>query len=421
MTHPCSRLQRPRLQQLSLGYRIAVFAGFLVHIYIVTCDYFLFETMTEYSSESLRRSRSFEQLPSLSVCVPYTDILDYERLQQVMGESVCRSDQLVQRTLIHSRLTIRQVFDLTPSPQELMASCYFRVKDGFLLSWFPQSSCEDLLRVDRFFTQHSMCYVVRPNLSFQVSIENARISLSSPSVLYGFQLSRRFHLTNQFAVSVFYGELPYKSQRLAAMFDRMSDFQRQVVHFRAVMLSFFWTQKKLLPPPFDTRCHNVSRCLEECWSVIEDRVDRILYERFVTEESMQEQSKRRVVSFADLEQNASMRRQLEVLTDLCADTCVGSWCDYSHTVTQLDASRTVVWGNESLSLYVKSEKMPGVTAQSLPRVDPMAFLVYLSSCLEVWLGMHFSSTSSLALRLMRKLRKMRRRRRRQARRLRRPV
>ena len=395
-------------------YRWLAFIGLLVHVSwsVVSDGYFRYQTTTEYTTERMHQKNHYDMIPNLNLCLRITDILDYVSLNNVTGHQWRRSEDFAQWSHLHSQLTLRQMFEFTPKTRELMSLCFYRIKDGFILSLFPSISvCQELFEVDRYFAQQYMCYIVRPKFPF--SLANARAALTSPSTLFGYTLGPKFAGVNKMLVSIFYGSYPFVAQHYSSIIYRLIDYDHLIPYYRSIRFTYYWFMRHLLPPPYDTMCHDRDKCMHDCWQSLESKIGSVFYDRIVPEtEDTQQQFNldRCVVSYDDMD-NQTIRQLLRKGTCECDDRCRGMWCNYDYSVTQLDASRTSLKNNESLSVYAKSERAPGVLAISLPRIDVMAFLVYLSNCLEIWLGVHFVSCSQAAWRQAeQRLRRWRRRR-----------
>ena len=388
---------------LSSLFQICAFAGFLFHVYVVCCSYFSYSTTTSYGIESTFGDTISTEIPNLAVCVRYTDILDYERLERVLGKRFPRTNTDMDMADLQSNLTLRQIFDLTPSANSTLSSCFYRNHDGFLLDSHQRSMCQQIFTVERFFTEHYMCYVFRPDRKFDFPIANSRLSLHAPSIFYRIQLSDLFNGSDQILTSVYYDAYPYVSMTYGWVINRLEDFPKSIAYYRAVTFTYYWAEIKLLPLPYDTACLDMSHCSDTCWRKMEEIVDRVVYFRIVPEHKF-EHMERKHVNHYDL-LNETTRGLLLSEVERCSQLCWRPWCSDRYTVTEQDGSRRSIRGNDKLSVYVKSEKLPGVLTVALPKIDLMAFLVYVSSCLEIWLGVQLVTISKLYKRLEKKIRR----------------
>ena len=87
-------------------FRIWAFAGFLFHVCVICCMYFSYSTTTRFGIESSSDPDTISSdVPNLAVRMRYTDILDYERLEHVVGKRMQRSNNFMDMADLQSNLT----------------------------------------------------------------------------------------------------------------------------------------------------------------------------------------------------------------------------------------------------------------------------------------------------------------------------
>lgn len=376
----------------------------MFHIYIISSSYFRYATITSFSTRDGKEQETINNMvPNLALCMRYTDILDYDRLHRLTGKRFSRSEAFPKRAHIQSQLTLRQLFDLTPAADSTLSACYYRSDDGFLFDLHYRSVCQQIFSIERFYVNQFMCYLFRPDSRFDFPLSIAKKTLLSPSLYYGVRLSNLFWGMDFFIASVFYNDYPFVSLHYAPGMRRMEVFAASIPYYRAATFTYYWIQNELLPVPYDTACMNTQACSDDCWDRMESMIDRVSYFRIVPENKYDHMD-RQHVNYNDL-MNGTKRNMIASEMKRCRSLCSGSWCSYSYTVTELQASRRAHLPNESMSVYVQSERMPGVFAIAMPKIDLMAFLIYLSSCLEIWLGAHLLTISRLYKRLEKRIRR----------------
>lgn len=63
---------------------------------------------------------------SLSICVPYIDVLDYDELLKITKIDYLKIKRHERSLIIQDSLTLKQVFDYTPGNQTIIKACALR-------------------------------------------------------------------------------------------------------------------------------------------------------------------------------------------------------------------------------------------------------------------------------------------------------
>ena len=129
----------------------------LYHISSISNKYFKYDTNTLLEVKQPRRIDP----PSFTLCVKYLDISDIKNLSTtVFG----RADEEVYAT----NVTIKQIFEHTPSTDEVFSSCLLSYPHTLTLKRFKGNDCLNVFRVEILYTR--LHIVARLRLASDLSV-----------------------------------------------------------------------------------------------------------------------------------------------------------------------------------------------------------------------------------------------------------
>lgn len=131
---------------LSYVFRIGCLIGCSVQLTVITCDYFLFKTLTALVvavPEDLT-------LPEMSACIRYPDIISTSDYKRDKGIDLPEVRTLEELKIIESTLTIGDIFKYTPSNESLFMSCAHRHATKYGMSELIGQECDQIFKVRRF-------------------------------------------------------------------------------------------------------------------------------------------------------------------------------------------------------------------------------------------------------------------------------
>lgn len=133
--------------------------GCFIQLQSTLVAYFSYSTITRTASQSPR----ILEIMSLSLCVSYADMLDPKYIENLVPLKFWKLSRDERRAAIQDFLTIKQIFDATPSNESLMSGCAIRSKSPRVL-YRPKTidECHSLIKVKKYYTQEFMCYMFIP-------------------------------------------------------------------------------------------------------------------------------------------------------------------------------------------------------------------------------------------------------------------
>ena len=135
--------------------------GLLYQIIEISTSYFAFDATTTVTMEMPNKV----DIPALSVCWRYGDIIDLDALRRKNSEIPVfdfTNDETIKNSgwTVQSMATVRQVYDFTPSLDNTFADCIIRVPQCYSAQRFNVSECRKQFTVIQFFTMVSFCFAM---------------------------------------------------------------------------------------------------------------------------------------------------------------------------------------------------------------------------------------------------------------------
>lgn len=262
----------------SLIVRFVCIMGFVWQVTNVSNSFFQYKT----TSKVLLNSRETRILPQIQLCFTYSDILQIERLNRLLGTSYVRTNDPMAVKRMQSNLTIAQILRSVPSHNESIASCTFRdPQDGLLMLERQGNNCLSFFLVRRYYIQSYVCYIISfTQKTDSFSGKQVANSLHQPGVLYGVALRPGFSGADLISVTLFFGIFPMISRQYSVLVKRLKDFDSMEPRNNVFVFGYSLNKVKLLPAPFDTMCslsttdESANHCMEKCMRPMERLLER---------------------------------------------------------------------------------------------------------------------------------------------------
>src|SRR4029077_15407918 len=121
-----------------------------------------------------------------------------------------------------SRLTIRQIFDLTPSPETVIAECRFRAEQ-FKMNMRHRKSCESVLNISKFYMQEFICYSVYLKNITSYDPWEILHSLQYSYVVFQYTFTAEMNRAAELRIMVYTDYLPFMSRDYAQILNPLED------------------------------------------------------------------------------------------------------------------------------------------------------------------------------------------------------
>lgn len=369
--------------------------GCIVQISYISGKYFQYKTVTQ-----LTIARPVVvYVPAVSVCTPYPSLLNVSQLHQhetfysaYQRDYLSKNKTEFKVDLTAHTLTISDVFKLTPSPEQFMkAGCHvdFHDTDNSYLKQSIDNDCALVFDVIKYYKEKFMCYTLR----FKPSHNTRGYKYSHIS--NAFTLSKGFYLLefpdNQFDnVTLFLFVITSAHQLPRGTSDTFNYMARHVNSDKAKIQSYAFNYGRLvttlLPPPYETNCHDYTRenyesqahCYDACFtnSTVK-KLNKLPFTALIENPyNIHHLGKQ------DIKDKVVKDRIIQ-LEDACEQLCSRPDCEEETFISKIVAEQRVS-NNIRLILVIPNE--PDIIAVAEPLLTAVDFITYILSCISFWFG-----------------------------------
>lgn len=366
----------------SLAYRIPkiiltliTVTGCAIQLQSIFVDYFKFKTVTrnEYVTPYIM------EMLSLSICTPYSDIVDYNRLWKVkkIGVKNLIRDEI--NFMLQDSLSIREIFNLTPSSQSIVKFCSTRYKSTRILSGtYNHTKCNELFSVGKYFTQEFICYLIEPKVGLKVPFYSYMQSVDSPGEMYHIGIDSSIASRIKYLKLVVHSNesLPGVSKRFA-FFSHVYRPTKTLYRVR-----FIRHYVRHLGYPYDPflcipAAANRVNCLEYCVNNKSIKAYGRIFPDLNTRNhyDYKHVSKRQAM-------DPEVSEYLDEIYSTCVTSCSNMDCNRDYTMTDYRA----IEYDLMLKFVLETPVSPDILITFLPKINSMDLFVYVMSALGSWFG-----------------------------------
>lgn len=129
-------------------------AGLVYQIVLISTSYFAYEA----KSSVVMNMPEEEEIPSLTVCWRYADIIDMDKLRSInsaIPELDTTNDETIKNSIwiIQSLVTVKQILDMNPQLDVAFGDCIIRYPGNYMAQPFDVKKCQRTFIVARYFVQ----------------------------------------------------------------------------------------------------------------------------------------------------------------------------------------------------------------------------------------------------------------------------
>ena len=370
----------------STVFKLLCLVGFVYQITQISSQYFAFKTSTKITFE---RDNKFID-PSIIFCTRYTDIIDrtnykkYDIHQQ-------RTYNLKEIFTDMTKLTIKDIFDLTPDPKKVIMGCQYREND-YSVKTLTRSQCYSRFHVVKYYEGTFLCYLFRTKIEdSKFRYEETALSYHSFNELYMLNLHPRFLLSNAIKLISFIPgggnatvfNIPFISRRYYVFRLRYGHFPPETSKMNYLQTSGDIYSIKRLKKPYDTHC---VENLEEAESPCRRRCNIASFKKhhlYPPNEFITKPLSIKPFNIKTLE-NKTILQDVKTNNDKCMKKCSKNSCNDWYSVSGLQTSPLLL--NNTLSVGSICSNRPNVVIVHFPRISLMDLILYSSSSLGLWFG-----------------------------------
>lgn len=385
MSSYCHLVARRRSKFIRCLFIAIAVIGFMVQTAHISSQYFQYPTTTTIL---LVRSEMTTNDP-IALCIRYWDIIDSNELYQKTGIRYKRIRNLEDAIYYDSKLTISQIFDLTPDVDDFIENCIFR-PDEWNIFQQNKSTCRAVFNVTKFTTSDHICYRIE-QIFRGARYYKFDISLSSlyRSELFHVTLTQRFADSDFVYGIAFSGELPHKSRESCPVIPRFKSVVGDNINtvYNGLHVTPSRTRIQLLSAPYETNCRHATpevyyNCRTSCLIKKYKLIDRIPGYELITEKSdLRPMSTLNVSDDRRKEQGLAFWRA-------CQKLCFFRPCVEESSKTTL---LPILKSNVTFALSSVTPVDPDTLSHVQATMSFVEFLTLWSSCFGLWFGLSFLS------------------------------
>ena len=388
-----SDMTKNKLLFFRVAFKLFCLIGFLYQILEISIVYFDYKTSTKIV---FKLDNKFIN-PSIIFCVRYPAILDrtkhlkYGILPRYRYNSTERYSDM-------SKLTIADIFDLTPDASEVILSCEFR-ENYYQLGLIPynRTECYSLLHVTKYQEGGFICYQFRTTTADnKFRCAQAALSHNSNKELYFLLLHQRFFASNAIKLISFVPDgknssvlsMPIISRSFYDFKLRYASDLPETSKQNAFRIWGDMYSITSLPKPYDTNCVEDK---EKGYALCHRRCNIAAFKRhgyFPSNEYTIEPLPMKHLNQEAL-LNETLVQDIKSKSEACLKKCSRRSCNYWYSVTVTETF--LYYNKETIALASTCSNRPSVTIQFLPRITFMEFVMYMSSSLGIWFGISIMS------------------------------
>ena len=387
-----SNMAKIKLSSFNVPFKLFCLTGFLYQILEISIAYFAFKTSTKIVFELENKFIN----PSITFCVRYPAILDRSKHGKYNISSSYRYNK-TEMSSDMSKLTIADIFDLTPDPNEVILSCQVRKNYyQFDLTSYNRTKCYSLFHVTKYQEGGFICYQFRTTTADnKFHCSQAALTHNSNKQFYLLLLHQRFMASNAIKFISFIPDgynssvlsMPHISRSFYDFKLRYTPDSPETSTQNTFRISGDIYSIKSLPKPYDTDCVKEEEysllCLRKCNIAAFKRHGYFPSNEYtITPLQMKHLNPEALL-------NETLVRDIKSKSKACLKSCSRRSCAYWYSVTIAETFSLLM--NKTIALGSTCSNRPSVTIQFLPRITVMEFVMYVSSSLGIWFGISILS------------------------------
>ena len=363
----------------SLLFSLTCLSGFLFQVEQVSKLYFQFVT----TSKTVFRIPEIDDYQTMMYCPRSFDLLNKSSKEFLNTQNLSINLDQVENEL--SKLTIKDILELTPPENNVIKQCVVRQGIMSMPIVMDERNCEAFFNISKLVIGERICYKIMPKIGSNFSVAAVASSKYYTNTVYMVYVKANI-LPTKFAF--FISWTTNEGQADDPLDSR--PYQAKVLNHRTLTQSSFSVfgesiQIHKLPPPFDTKCtpdHHREKCYEQCLNEQLALINRVSWSAF-----HQEKLNMNMVTANDLRNDSTSKFITRVFVK-CQSLCKTT----ADCFTQF--SRTSIQEFESPHSSHFSSMLPSFPHTSLhavPLINLIEYIIQLGSSFGIWFGMSIVS------------------------------
>ena len=370
--------------------------GFLLQVEQVSELYFRFQT----TSRTMYQIRQSDYFQSIMYCPRFADLIDKSAMKIEQNPDSARKtlrQYLIDLDIAVSKLTIKDILDLTPSKPDIIKECMVRKGDISIVTHISRQECERFFKVKKSVNGERICYTFIPRTRQVYSVGRVATSSTYPGIVYHIVLKRKISrsIVAMFISSPFIinengsSQDPLHSRPFVANLYDIKTFNRS-------MFSVYEESIEIhrLPAPYDTRCtpgDNQELCHENCLNEKLKAINKLPWSGF-----HKDPISIGVLRESDL-QNQTISNYINSSFKECFELCKQK----SECFTRFTRTSVALHDTDIFSIASMLPSLPHMLLHAVPSLNPVEYIIQIGSCFGMWFGLSIISFNPMKLKILR--------------------
>ena len=350
--------------------------GFLLQLQQVSELYFRFQT----TSKTVFQIRDDNKYQSVMYCPRSIDLLDRRNHKQY-GISPEVPPAYEKFLLELSRLTIKDILELTPEESDAILHCAVRHGRVSTVDIIQQKECFSFFKVMKSVSGERICYAFIPNSLANYSAGDVASSLTYLNSIYVLLINSSISKSS-YAAFISSVIDPNGSLKNVLHSRRFQSFTANEKTFNQSRFNILGDSIEIyrVPPPYDTGCtpgHNQETCYEDCLTVKFRTINRVPWSGFHTTKL-----NLRMLTRVDF-----LNKTISVFANESFEECHSRCKLKTECVTQFSRTTIQEYQSSQLSFASVLPSQPHMSVYAIPVLNLIEYIVQVGSCFGMWFGL----------------------------------
>lgn len=368
--------------------------GCFYSVWLLSDSYFNYEQSTNIIIQVKEKTK----MTALSICLYYPPILQHSHS---LFSSLNKKKDSPTIGDAEKKLTLKAIFDMTPSTEQVLINCSYRLPDELDLFQGDKNVCNEFFRVTKYYTVQYICYRFTPNKTANqhYSFLAVRYSLIDPGLFYQINFNQSLFENATDIQPSTYNWNGYPKSRFSTVVKNApkgstNKKNETLTHF---FFSYYKLRNRLLPAPFPTNCINYtlqspfseqSECYDHCMRNLTIQKHNKLPYAAVTKQALPF----KLITSSDFENN-TFEKEFQSFQKHCSKkVCAKNNCRQLYYVTTYVHRE---WTSNGLVFGLTTSQSPDLVTEYEPKRELFDFLIDIFNCFSNWYGWSFMDATKL--------------------------
>lgn len=382
----------------TLPFLTFCFGGLTVQVVYLTTEYFQYKSQPRVEIAFPHEVST----PFVSFCSRIIELIDTKKRKtyKLRNKFNRSSENSELREELFTTMTLAQLFDMTPSPEEVITSCKVRPPGShpkaLIMEDLDREKCYRMLTVTRYYMQQYMCYKAGINSGEKYQFEwlaQADRSVAMPYIIY---FNRTLLGRSRYVSVIVNGKDTPDLSRYYSNIQKLAQLpNEQFFQHNDMLYTYSGFHYNLLPVPYDTACGlnhfdgqlwKQAHCKKRCMLTnVQNQLHFIPYNHIIAYNDELANLDLKLLSNFVLRNNESLLREyVEIVAD-CDRQCSLPTCNLEFFDTEfIEAQQNP--RNNVIIIKILLPLHPTTSFEHIPVYSINDYVMLLMACLGTWLG-----------------------------------